>query len=144
MGTCLVYQVDDGLSIVLTETHYCLDLVPVREDGHNQGDPFMGIEGVTNQTIPRVRGCWLAGGYDRHLPTIVIVRIAKLIVGPGRMLSTLMRLLQVNERGRGCHPSIGAAVCGRHEQSARCRRMIYIPGASLSPRGAREREAGRR
>ena len=52
VGTCLVYRVDESLSVFPGETSDGLDLIPVGEDGGYQGDPFVRSEGTENQMFP--------------------------------------------------------------------------------------------
>ena len=54
MGEYLVRHIDKCLGIVTTETLDYPDLDVVREDGCDQGDPFVCCEFPTDQTFP----CW--------------------------------------------------------------------------------------
>ena len=48
----LVYHVDKCLNSIPAKTSDYLDLTPVRENGRNQGDPFICGEGTPNQAFP--------------------------------------------------------------------------------------------
>ena len=48
----LIYHVDEGLSIILTETLNLFSFIAVREDGHDQGDAFIRGTGTVNQAFP--------------------------------------------------------------------------------------------